>query len=323
MLYGILVTIRSEEDTAYVTQRAAMLVAELKDATLDIFAVGAPSCARRALSWMRGPKQHSERAEQERKMRRLSCQSEYLRQHYGVRCTIASGAVALATQVAARPETTAAGMVVLGRNGPEWAKLQPEASEVARIAVMSACPVLVVRNEPRAAYSRIAVPVDFSDIALRVTETVMWLLPEAHITFLHSYRVAGQGTMLSLGMSDQAIDNCRLQAQRQAQGAFSAFLERLGRPLMKFSLVLTAQSEEVTARAYIHTIKPDLIVLANGSTTQMSQWLADSTASTVLRDTDCDVLLLQSAQAARSPSAGDGPVLPPAHREQSTVSGAS
>ena len=123
---------------------------------------------------------------------------------------------------------------MLGRNDPEWAKLRPEAGEVARIALMSACPVLVVRNEPRAAYSQIAVPADFSDIALRVTETVMWLLPDAHITFLHNYRVAGQSTMLSLGMSDQAIANCRLQAQRQAQDAFSTFLERLGRPLTKF-----------------------------------------------------------------------------------------
>jgi hypothetical protein len=91
MLYGILVAIRSEEDTACVTQRAAMLVAELKGRYTGYFAVAAPSCARRAVSWMRGPKQHSERAEQEHKTRRLSCQSEYLRQHYGVRCTIVSG----------------------------------------------------------------------------------------------------------------------------------------------------------------------------------------------------------------------------------------
>jgi nucleotide-binding universal stress UspA family protein len=296
-LYGILVATKSNDDAAHVTQRAAILAGGLREATLDIFSVVTPAGTRRILSWMRGSEHHAERTEQERTMRRLSCQSEYLREQYGIRCTIASGVGALAAQVAARVRTSATDIVVLGGHAPHWTKSSTGDGEAARIARMCGRPVLLVRNEPRCAYTRIAVPNDFSDDALRVTETVMRLLPEAHITFLHSYRVAGQGAMSRAGVVDRTIDNGRLRAQRQAQAAFSTFLQRLGRPLTKFSLVLTAQPEALATRTYLRTVKPDLIALADGAASLLLGWLNDSTPWTVLNDTRCDVLLLAPRQA--------------------------
>ncbi len=327
MLYGILVATKSGNDAAHVTQRAAMLVSNLQDATLDIFSVVTPAGTRRIVSWMRGSEHHAERAEQERTMRRLSCQSEYLREHYGIRCTIASGVGALAAQVAARVRTTAADMVVLEGCDSHWKRPSTGAGEAARIARMSGRPVLLVRNEPRCAYARIAVPVDFSDDALRVTETVMHLLPEAHITFLHSYRAAGQGAMLGAGVSDQSIDNFRLRAQRQAQAAFSTFLGRLSRPLTKFSLVLTAQPEALATRTYLRTVKPDLIALADGADSMLLGWLTESTPWTVLSDTRCDVLLLAPPRARSIPDTRHPPAMggvPTAleHAEQAAASGA-
>lgn len=295
MLYGILVATKSGDDAAHVTQRAAMLAGGLPEATLDIFSVVAPAGTRRIVSWMRGSEHHADRTEQARTMRRLSCQSAYLREQYGIRCTTDSGVGALAAQVAARVRTNPTDMVVVGGHAPHWTRPSTGAGEAARIARMCARPVLLVRNEPRCAYARIAVPVDFSDDALRVTETVMRLLPEAHITFLHSYRVAGQGAMSRAGVVDRTIDHCRLRAQRQAQAAFSRFLERLGRPLTKFSLVLTAQAEALATRSYLRTVKPDLIALANGADSLLLGWLNDSTPWTVLNDTRCDVLLLAPA----------------------------
>lgn len=313
MLYGILVAAKSCDDAVHVTQRAAMLAGGLKDATLDIFSVVTPAGTRRIVSWMRGSEHHAERAEQERSMRRLSCQSAYLREQYGIRCTIASGVGALAAQVAARVRTTAADMVVVGGRDLHCTGPLTGAGEAARIARMSGRPVLLVRNEPRCAYARIAVPIDFSDDALRVTDTVMRLLPEAHITFLHSYRVAGQGAMLNAGVSDRTIDDFRLRAQRGAQAAFSTFLERLARPLTKFSLVLTAQPEALATRTYLRTVKPDLIALADGADPLLLGWLNDSTPWTVLNDTRCDVLLLAPASArcirhaSHAPSTGTAP----------------
>lgn len=310
MLYGILVATKSGDDAAHVTQRAAMLVSSLKEATLDIFSVATPAGTRRIVSWMRGSGHRSERTEQERTMRRLGSQSAYLREQYGIRCTIASGVGALATQVAARVGATAADMVVVGGHDPRWTTPSTGAGEAARIARMSGRPVLLVRNEPRCAYARIAVPVDFSDDALRITETVMRLLPEAHITFLHSYRVAGQGAMLGAGVTDQAIDNCRLRAQRQAQAAFSTFLGRLGRPLTKFSLVLTGQPEALATRTYLRTVKPDLVALADGAGSWLLGWLNDSTSWTVLNDTRCDVLLLAPPQARGLQEVPQAPATP-------------
>ena len=297
MLYGILVATKSGDDAAHVTQRAAMLAGGLKDATLDIFSVVTPAGTRRIVSWMRKSEHHAERSEQERAMQRLSCQSVYLREQYGIRCTVASGVGALAAQVAARVRTTAVDMVVLGASNPRWTHSSTGAGEAAKIARMSGRPVLLVRNEASSAYARIAIPVDFSDDALRVTETVMRLLPEAHITFLHSYRIAEQGTMASAGLIDQTVDNFRLRAQRRAHAAFSIFLERLGRPLTKFSLVLTAQPEALATRTYLRTVKPDLIALADGAHSLLFGWLNESTSWTVLNDTRCDILLLEPASA--------------------------
>jgi nucleotide-binding universal stress UspA family protein len=293
MLYGILVATTPGEDTAHVTQRAAMLVAALSSATLDIFSVLAPTGTRRVVSWMRGTAPGVERSEQQRTMRRLATQSEHLRAHYGIRCTIASSIGALAAQVAARVDVTGADLIVLGAQEPGWTLNAPGAGEVGRVARMSGRPVLSVRNEPRGPYARVAIPLDFSDDALRITETVMQLLPETHITFLHSYRVPAQGTMRSVGVAEDAIESCQLRAQRQAQAAFSAFLDRLSRPLLKFSLVLTARPEPVAVRSYIRSVKPDLVVLADKQECKLEGWLADSTLGTVFRDTRCDVLLLQ------------------------------
>ena len=327
MLYGILVATKSCDDAVHVTQRAAMLAGNLKDATLDIFSVVTPAGTRRIVSWVRGSEHHAERAEQERTMRRLSRQSAYLREQYGIRCTIASGVGALAAQVAARVRTTAADMVVVGGRDLHCTGLSTASGEATRIARASGRPVLLVRNEPRCAYARVAVPVDFSDDALRVTDTVMRLLPEAHITFLHSYRVAGQGAMLNAGVTDRTIDDFRLQAQRRAQAAFSTFLERLGRPLTKFSLVLTAQPEALATRTYLRTVKPDLIALADGADSLLLGWLNDSTPWTVLTSTRCDVLLLAPPQArtvhdARHAAAMASTPATPAHAAQAVANGA-
>lgn len=279
MLYGILVATGASDRSADPARRAAMLAAahsSNSSGKLELLSVATARAPGQPAWWQA--------------RNRLMHQAARLRKAFGVRCTALLGAGSLAAEVMARIEATEPGLVVLGWHAPSWLGRLRKAWTLARIVQRSRRPVLVVRNAALRPYARVLAASDFADDELHVARAALRCAPGAHLTLLHALDTGIDGTMRRVGVTDAAIEQHRRERRRTAQAAFEGFVEKLGLPAQRVSLVLTLHPQRAGLRLHAEFARPDLIVLGEGGL--LSCLPGMSAVRELLADTACDVLVV-------------------------------
>lgn len=89
-------------------------------------------------------------------------------------------------------------------------------STAERVVRKSTRPVLMVRHEPRDAYRRVLVPVDFSPWSAASLATALAVAPDAHVLLVHCVEVPFESRLRVSGVRPEVIEHYRSEARSEA-----------------------------------------------------------------------------------------------------------
>lgn len=171
-------------------------------------------------------------------------------------------------------------------------------STAERIVRKSTRPVLMVRHEPRDAYRRVLVPVDFSRwSAASVAGALAVAAPDAHLFLLHCVEVPFESRLRASGVRPEVIEHYRAEARRDAMPQLAALAQGAGlaedrwTPLTPHGLDPWKQIVEQE-----HEQDCDLTVIGRHGRHALETLLLGSTTNMVITEGRVDVLV--SVQAA-------------------------
>jgi len=208
---------------------------------------------------------------------------------------VVSGVVAVEhapEAIAATAKTVHASLIVLGPHGDRLSDLLYLGSTALGIARIAACPVLVVRNRPKAGYARCLVGIDFSPPSLRAATTAARLFPAAAITLLHAAQSI-EGPMIFTGASTETIDaanaELRALARKRLVGLFPA--GQPGRLDSAARRAVTAPVHLALQRA-LKSGKFNVVALGRDSKAALAERVLGSVPASMLVNAPADLLIV-------------------------------
>lgn len=188
-------------------------------------------------------------------------------------------------------------MVVIGAHGRRGVRESLLGSTADRLLRAGRLPVLLVRNEPRARYARVALGTDFSDASRLAAMLGMALTPGADHYLLHAYRLPLDRDLAFASRSAETLELYRSEVQSEAARDLASFAHALG-PAGRG--ITRAPREGATAevlRGFVEEMGIDLLVLGARPRARWEANLLGSTALFAVTGLPCDVLLVPHAPA--------------------------
>jgi nucleotide-binding universal stress UspA family protein len=168
-----------------------------------------------------------------------------------------------------------------------------------RVAETARSDVLVVRRQPRVAYRRVIVGVDFSHGSVMAVDSAMrWAAPDAEITAAYVLPSRFDPFMLEAGMFPEEVDQLRRVRLEEAGLKLEEFVERWPGRVRPYFTDGPAESvlEDVARRR-----NADLVVVGSRGAGATKIVLLGTVASTVLRAVPSDVLIARVPGDFRRP----------------------
>lgn len=185
----------------------------------------------------------------------------------------------------------ASDLVVIGtRTSTLWERIVT-GSASSHLMRKSPCPVLVVKQPPQTVYRRVLVAVDFSigtELTLRMAKI---LAPQADLVLLHIYEVPFDGKMQMAGVSEEVLEQYRIEARGRATAQLQGLIQRMGLD-PGHCVCLVEQGNpayQIVQMAEKHHC--DMIAVGKHGTYASEEWLLGSTAKIVLAKSPVDVLV--------------------------------
>jgi universal stress protein E len=166
-------------------------------------------------------------------------------------------------------------------------------------------PVLIVKQAPRAAYRKVLVALDLSEIsglALRAAESLV-MTADTHAVAVHAYERFYEGTLAYAGLGTEAIGGW----VRNAESAVRDLLKRHTRDFTRYNIVLQQSRAPAGIVEAAERMHADLIVMGTRGHGRFRRALLGSVANEVFPAAACDVLIVPDgslrASEHRSPRA--------------------
>lgn len=203
---------------------------------------------------------------------------------------------------AARAEN--AGLIVVGAHGGHFLHRLLVGTTAERVVRHADRPVLVVKQPPQGLYRKVLVPVDFSALSEAALAFATKLAPQADVSVVHSYELWFE-SWIGFGKDlDERVLALRDQIEREARNRLAEAVSRAGlEPKSTPQLVRYGYP----GRIITHVAQDrgvDLIVMGTHGRSMLEQALLGSVAEHVLKECQCDVLLVPPADKDRSPASG-------------------
>ena len=193
-------------------------------------------------------------------------------------------------------------LVVVGAHGGHFLHRLLVGITAERVVRHCDRPVLVVKQEPREQYRTILVPVDFSSLSDTALQFAGDIAPQARISVLHSYELWFEN-WIGLGYDlDEHVLALLEEMANQARGRLSDVVSRAGlEPAATPQLV----RHGYPGRIITHVAQErgiDLVVMGTHGRSSLAQALLGSVAEHVLKECQCDVLLIPPRDRSRVPT---------------------
>ena len=189
-------------------------------------------------------------------------------------------------------ESAAADLLVLGARGSGLIRRALLGTTALRLLTKCDRPILVVRQDVVASYSRILVPLDLNDNADTTLQAVLALAPSAEVHVLHAYELMYEGKLRIAGVGESRIRELRQAARARIQGRLLAMLARHERGTRRFHPHLQRGHAVRLIRASAARIHADLIVMSKRSRSKLEDILLGSVTERVVADLQNDVLVV-------------------------------
>ncbi|MBC7139089.1 MAG: universal stress protein [Defluviimonas sp.] len=161
-----------------------------------------------------------------------------------------------------------------------------------RVARMSPCPVLLVREPVDGPYRNVVAAIDFSPAAAAAVRMAAQIAPDARIRPVHAMHVPYKTLMARSGT---AADFAPFR--REAESARAAWheAERLPAGVPEVEIVEGSMAEVISEA--LHREQATLLALGAHARSGFSGWLTGSHCTGLMRDPPCDLLIVRPGSA--------------------------
>jgi nucleotide-binding universal stress UspA family protein len=186
-------------------------------------------------------------------------------------------------------------VVVVGSSSIDAFTVGPTARRLARKANTH---ILVVRRQPRVAYRRVLVAVDFSEASGQGVETALALFPKAEVTLVHCLPARFDSLLKRAGLFQEELDGSRTRRLDAARDRMAEFAARWGNRVK--TMVVDGPTPGAVDEA-VRQRSADLVVVSSRGATATRMVLLGSVAEEMLGAIPCDVLVARVKSAFRRP----------------------
>ncbi len=165
-------------------------------------------------------------------------------------------------------------------------------STAERLVRASPVPVLVVRREVVAPYARVLAALDLSRHSPAVLDAARRVAPGASLTLGHAFEAPFEGKLHYAGVSEEDIRRHVVAERECALAAVNALLA--GWPARPGIRIEHGMPQAVLARLLAETAT-ELVVAGKHGASEVVDLLLGSMTKHLLRETDCDVLVVPPA----------------------------
>jgi len=190
-----------------------------------------------------------------------------------------------------------AGLVVLGARGAGLLRRMALGTTAERLVRASTRPVLVARGLSPSSYRRALVAVDFSPWSGASIDAARQVAPRARLVLMTVFDVPFEGKLRFAGVEQPLIDRYRDASRAQACRHLEALAEQAGLPVGSWDACVVEGDPWAQILEQQQRRQCDLVVLGKHGDAFGEELLLGSVTSTVLAESDCDVLV----STARAP----------------------
>lgn len=186
-------------------------------------------------------------------------------------------------------------LTVIGSSTIDTFAVGPTARRVAR---MSTNHFLMVRRQPRVAYRRVMVGVDFSDASRVAVDTAFEMFPDAEFTLAYTLPSRFDPVLAEAGLFPEELDADRGRRLEVASDRMAEFVHDLGRDCRH--LILDGSPLETIGEA-VRRRNVDLLVVGSRGAGATRMVLLGSVAEGLLASAPCDVMVARVPSVFRRP----------------------
>jgi nucleotide-binding universal stress UspA family protein len=152
-------------------------------------------------------------------------------------------------------------------------------------------PVLLVNSEPKDAYKKVLVAIDFSYESREAARVALSIAPSANYTFLHAFHVPDEGMMREVGIPTDTINSYRVRACETARGELNQFIADLGPRKQLISRAIHHGFPLPVISDYAKRLRADLIAVGKHGKSRFEELLLGSVTQRLVNETSCDLLI--------------------------------
>jgi nucleotide-binding universal stress UspA family protein len=160
-----------------------------------------------------------------------------------------------------------------------------------RIVRLSTRPLLIVKPRPVDPYKKVLVAVDFSAESMEAARLALEIAPDAHVTFVHAFRLPDEGQMREAGIQEETIQAYRMAASEKARRHLNEFINDLepGRRLV--SRAVHHGFPVPVICDYLQKMDADLLAMGKRGQSRPQDLMPISMTRRLLDDAPCDLLI--------------------------------
>lgn len=271
--------------------RAAMLAHELGCESLDLLHVvdklGLESL--RTLT----PPLDAERRLMDSSRERLDEIKQSVSAKYGIPvATITLNVGRAHTEILRYAQLLDASLLVLGAHGGGFVKDIVIGSVVEKVLNAVTCPLLIVREEPRASYRRLLVGVDFSPSSGDQLEYARAIAPAADPVVVHAFEIPFEHALHFAGIGNQEMNLYRAEMKAARQHEMERLLAGFSKTGAQAQYAVESGAAPAVISRKAEELDTELIIIGRQGQSAGERGLPGATARKVIQSAWCDVLVL-------------------------------
>jgi len=241
---------------------------------------------------------HVERESEAHARRQLEALADRARAEHGVHVDIRIERGFASASIASVAGSLSGSLVVAGAHGAGVMHRMLIGSTSSRLVRKCTAPVLVVKRRPDGHYRRALVPIDFSAASVECIRMAREHAPSAELTLLHAAAVPFGIQMREAGISEDLIGTYEVAGREQGRTRLREAARSAGLAPGSHAEVVVSGDPSQSICTHAASGPFDLIVIGKHGSHITEHLLLGSVTKHVLAETDCDVLVVPSGEAA-------------------------
>jgi len=192
-------------------------------------------------------------------------------------------------------------LIVIGNQGESFFRELFLGTTASKTLLTGRHPLLITKQEPRAPYKHMLVPVDFSKSSLDALDLAVKVVAQASIHVLHAVEVPFEQGMKHTGFYEEWVDIHRDEMLNRALDGMEKIVENYARNNIQVIPIIEHGLPSAIIREKAQSLDIDLIVIGKRGETELDDALLGSVTKHVLYETACDVLVVSPAASSSQP----------------------